>query len=75
MFESGLVKLLSDDPNWHNLHALRFHFLTQPLPNPVAWYAFRLPPWMLDSMTAGTLAIELIAPFLLFLPKRPRSSA
>ncbi len=72
MFESGLVKLLSHDPNWHNLHALRFHFLTQPLPNPVAWYAFRLPAWMLDSMTAATLAIELIAPFLLFLPKRPR---
>ncbi|MDQ2773501.1 MAG: lipase maturation factor family protein [Acidobacteriota bacterium] len=72
MLESGLVKLISHDPNWHNLHALRFHFLTQPLPNPIAWYAFYLPGWILDSMTAATLAIELIAPFLLFAPKRLR---
>jgi hypothetical protein len=72
MFESGVVKLLSGDPNWRNFHALRFHFLTQPLPNPVAYYAYRLPVWLLDSMTAATLAIELIAPFLLFWPRRLR---
>jgi hypothetical protein len=66
MFESGLVKLLSGDPNWRNLHALRFHFMTQPLPNPLAYYAHRAPTWMLDSMTAATLGIELVAPFLLF---------
>ncbi len=72
MFESGLVKILSNDPNWRNFHALRFHFMTQPLPNPVAYYAYRLPPWILDSMTALTLAIEWIAPFLLFCPRRLR---
>ncbi|MBV8833109.1 MAG: lipase maturation factor family protein [Acidobacteriaceae bacterium] len=69
MFESGLVKLLSHDPNWRNLHALRFHFVTQPLPNPVAYYAYRAPERLLDAMTAGTLAIELSAPFLLFAPR------
>lgn len=69
MFESGLVKLLSHDPNWRNLHALRFHFMTQPLPNPIAYYIYRAPGWMLDSMTAGTLAIELGAPLLLFCPR------
>lgn len=72
MFESGLVKIFSSDPNWRNLHALRFHFMTQPLPNPIAYYAYRLPAWMLDSMTAATLAIEFIAPFLLFCPRRFR---
>ncbi|MGI8959088.1 MAG: lipase maturation factor family protein [Bryobacteraceae bacterium] len=66
MFESGLVKLLSGDPNWRNLHAMHFHFMTQPLPNPLAYYVYRAPTWMLDAMTAGTLGIELIAPFLLF---------
>ncbi|MBV9405504.1 MAG: lipase maturation factor family protein, partial [Acidobacteriaceae bacterium] len=66
MFESGAVKLLSHDPNWRNFHALRFHFMTQPLPNPIAYYAYRAPTWLLDPMTASTLAIELIAPFLLF---------
>ncbi len=69
MFESGAVKLLSHDPNWRNLHALRFHFMTQPLPNPIAYYVYRAPAWILDSMTAGTLVIELGAPFLLFGPR------
>jgi hypothetical protein len=72
MFESGAVKLLSHDPNWRNLHALRFHFMTQPLPNPVAYYAFRVPAWLLDFSTAATLFIELVCPFLLFVGKRPR---
>jgi len=72
MFESGIVKLTSGDPNWHNLHALRFHFLTQPLPNPVAYYAYRLPEPVLDCFTGATLATELLAPFLLFFPKRLR---
>jgi hypothetical protein len=72
MFESGIVKLTSGDPNWHNLHALRFHFLTQPLPNPVAYYAYRLPESVLDFFSGATLAIELFVPFLLFFPKRVR---
>jgi len=72
MFESGLVKLASHDPNWRNLDALRYHFLTQPLPNPIAYYVHRAPDWLLDSFTGATLSIELICPFLLFCPKRVR---
>ncbi len=72
MFQSGIVKLTSGDPNWRNFHALRFHFMTQPLPNPVAYYAYRLPAPVLDFFTAATLVIELFIPFLLFLPRRVR---
>lgn len=72
MFESGVVKLASGDPNWRNFHAMRFHFMTQPLPNPLAYYAYRLPTWMLDGMTFAALAIELVAPFLLFCPRLVR---
>ncbi len=72
MFESGLVKLTSGDPNWRNLHALRFHFMTQPLPNPIAYYVYHAPNWLLDSLTAVTLTIELLAPFLLFFPRKLR---
>ena len=75
MFESGWVKLASHDPNWRNLHALRFHFVTQPLPNPVAYYCYRLPTAVLDALTILTLVIELIAPFLLFGPRRVRQIA
>jgi hypothetical protein len=45
LFESGVVKIASHDPNWRNLHALRFHFLTQPLPTPLAYYMYRAPNW------------------------------
>ena len=31
VFLSGLVKVLSGDPIWHNLTALDYHFWTQPL--------------------------------------------
>ena len=72
MFESGLVKLLSHDPNWHDLHALRFHFFTQPLPTPVAWYASHLPTPLLDFATGATLGIELLVPFFLFGPRKLR---
>jgi hypothetical protein len=72
MFESGIVKLSSHDPNWRNLHALRFHFMTQPLPTPLAYYAHQAPNWLLDSCTAMMFAIELIVPFLLFAPRRVR---
>ena len=74
MFESGMVKLLSGDRNWENLHALRYHFMTQPLPNPVAWYVHHFQPWLLDSLTGWTLLIELVAPFLLFMPRRIRQA-
>src|SRR5271170_1446549 len=75
MFMSGVVKLLSGDPNWWNLSALSYHFLTQPLPTPLAWYAARLPPGVLRVATGGTFLVELILPFLIFCPRRLRFSA
>ena len=72
MFESGWVKIASGDPNWRDLHALRFHFMTQPLPTPLAYYAYHLPPSVLDALTGATLAIEFVAPLLLFFPSRFR---
>ncbi len=72
MFMSGVVKLLSGDPNWWNLSALNYHFLTQPLPTPLAWYAAQLPPGLLRVATGGAFFVELILPFLIFCPRRLR---
>ena len=72
LFMSGMVKLLSGDPNWWNLSALSYHFLTQPLPTPLAWYAAHLPPRVLTFLTAGTFFVELFLPFLIFCPRRLR---
>lgn len=75
MFMSGMVKLLSGDPNWWNLSALRYHFLTQPLPTPLAWYAARLPARILTFATGATFVVELVLPFLIFCPRRLRFCA
>jgi hypothetical protein len=72
---AGAVKLLSGDSTWRDLTALEYHFWTQPLPTPLAWYAAQLPPWLLVAGTAATLAIELASIVLIFLPRRPRALA
>ena len=72
MFMSGVVKLISGDPNWRNLSALSYHFLTQPLPTPLAWYAARLPGGALRAATGAVFVVELALPFLIFCPRRLR---
>jgi predicted DCC family thiol-disulfide oxidoreductase YuxK len=72
MFMSGVVKLLSGDPNWWGLTALNYHFLTQPLPTPLAWYAARLPPGLSSVATGAMFVVELGLPFLIFCPRRLR---
>jgi hypothetical protein len=66
MFESGLVKLLSGDPTWADLSALRYHFETQPLPTWIGWHAHQLPATELWLAAVGLFAIELAIPFLIF---------
>lgn len=72
MFVSGLVKILSGDPTWHNLTALDYHFETQPLPNIVGFYVHHLPSSIHQFMVAATFFIELAVPFLIFAPRRLR---
>ncbi len=72
MLLSGVVKLASGDENWWNLTALRYHYETQPLPTPLAWYAHQFPLWVQQLSAAGVFFIELIVPFLVFLPRRSR---
>ena len=72
MFLSGATKLLSGDPTWWRLTALDYHFATQPLPTWIGWYAHQLPSSVHRIQTAIMFAIELGAPWLLFLPERFR---
>lgn len=72
MFLSGVVKLTSGDPTWRNLTALAFHYETQPLPSPLAWYLHQLPLTFHQLSTAWVLVVELLAPFLIFAPRRIR---
>ncbi|MBT5808382.1 DUF393 domain-containing protein [Candidatus Uhrbacteria bacterium] len=75
MFSSGLVKILSGDLTWINLTALDFYYFTQPLPNPISWFANTLPTWFQHLSVLGMFAIQLILPFLIFTPRRLRHFA
>ena len=75
MFLSGMVKLTSGDPTWRNLTALTFHYQTQPLPSPVAWYLQQFPEWIQKASCALMFAIELLAPLCIPGPRIVRHAA
>ena len=75
MFSSGVVKLTSGDATWRDLSALTYHHQTQPLPNPLAWYAHHLPESIHIVSAAVMFFIELAVPFFIFAPRRLRIAA
>jgi predicted DCC family thiol-disulfide oxidoreductase YuxK len=72
MFSSGMVKLLSGDPSWSQLTALGFHYETQCLPTWIAWFVHHLPASLHKISTALMFVVELVLPFFIFAPRRPR---
>ena len=69
---SAVVKLSSGDPAWRDLTALRYHYETQPLPTPIAWYVDQLPLGFHRLSAAVTFLVEGLVPFLIFAPRRAR---
>lgn len=66
-FQGGMVKLLSRDKNWWNLTGVAYHYQSQPIPNTIAWYFYKLPMGFHKLSTALMFVIELILPFGIFL--------
>jgi len=66
MLLSGYVKIGGGDLVWENGTALMYHFETQPLPNPLAWWAHHLPRWLHVFNCWAMYAIELVLPFAIF---------
>jgi len=71
-FMSGVAKLVSQDPTWASFTALNYFFETQPLPHWGGWYAHQLPDWLLRFATGSALFIEIVVPFLMFMPRKLR---
>jgi hypothetical protein len=71
-FESGLVKLLSGDPEWRNYTAMNEYYQNGPLPTWVGWYFEHLPHWFHAATVVATLGMELAVVWMLFLPRRAR---
>jgi predicted DCC family thiol-disulfide oxidoreductase YuxK len=81
MLMSGVVKLSSGDDSWgwlnHSFHwsaltALDYHYWSQPLPTVFSWWADKTPEWFKHFSVAFCLAVEIIAPFFIWAPRRPR---
>lgn len=60
MFMSGSVKIQSRCATWLGLTALEFHYATQPLPLPLAWYAHQLPVRTQPSLARLSRLTKLI---------------
>ena len=66
MLLSGYVKIGGGDLVWENGTALMYHFETQPLPNPLAWWAHHLPNGLHVFNCWAMYVIELALPFAIF---------
>jgi hypothetical protein len=71
-FESGLVKLLSGDPEWRHFTAMDEYYQNGPLPTWIGWYMQHLPHWFQAFATGATLVMELGIVFLFFFPRKFR---
>jgi len=71
MLGAGLIKLRGDEC-WTNLTCLLTHYETQPLPNPLSPYLHQLPLFVQKGSVLFNHYAELVAPFLLFCPRRFR---
>jgi len=56
-----------DDPVY-----LRGFLISQPIPSPLGWRAFRLPRALLVASLIGLFVVEMVLPFLIFVPFWPR---
>ncbi len=74
MLGAGLIKLRGD-PCWRDFTCLVYHYETQPVPGPLSWYFHHLPLPAHRLGVAFNHAAELLAPWLLFGPRRLRHAA
>lgn len=68
MLGAGLIKIRGDKC-WKDLTCMNYHYETQPVPNPMSYYMHQGPAWWHMTETFGNHIIELVLPFLTFLPR------
>jgi lipase maturation factor 1 len=71
-FQSGVVKLLSRDPEWRHFTAMDEYYQNGPLPTWIGWYMQHLPHWFHASTVYATLALELGLVWMFLMPRRWR---
>ncbi|HUP58312.1 MAG TPA: lipase maturation factor family protein [Bdellovibrionota bacterium] len=74
MFGAGLIKIRGDEC-WRDLTCMKYHYETQPMPNPLSWYFHQQPMWIHKAGVLFTHVVELVVPFLYFGPSKIRHAA
>jgi hypothetical protein len=69
-FESGVVKILSGDPQWRTLTAMDHYYENGPLPSWIGWYVQQCLPHGFHAFTALLVfVLELVVVWLVLLPR------
>ncbi len=71
---AGLIKLRGDSC-WRDLTCLYYHHETQPLPNPLSWYAHHAPKFLHRWGVLFSHFVQIIVPFFLFTPQPVATAA
>lgn len=74
MLGAGLIKIRGDEC-WRDLTCLSFHYLTQPIPNPLSRVLHDMPLWFHKFGVLWNHFVELIVPWFSFGPRRARHIA
>jgi len=69
MLGAGLIKIRGDQC-WRDLTCMNYHYETQPVPNPNAFFLHKSPEFVHKMEVMGNHIVELVMPFLLFTPWR-----
>lgn len=68
MFGAGMIKIRYDSC-WRDLSCLNYHYLTQPIPNPLSPFFHNMPEWFSKLSVLFNHICELVVPWFLFLPQ------
>ena len=74
MLGAGLIKIRGD-ACWRDLTCLSFHYLTQPIPNPLSRALHHMPLWFHKFGVLWNHFVELIVPWFSFGPRTARHIA
>ncbi|XP_032896749.1 lipase maturation factor 1 isoform X3 [Amblyraja radiata] len=69
MLGAGLIKIRGDRC-WKHLTCMNYHYETQPVPNPIAYYMHGCPWWFHSFEVLVNHFVELIVPFFLLMGRR-----
>ncbi|XP_005391654.1 PREDICTED: lipase maturation factor 1 [Chinchilla lanigera] len=69
MLGAGLIKIRGDKC-WWDLTCMDYHYETQPVPNPLAYFLHQSPWWFHRFETFSNHVLELLVPFFVFLGRR-----